>query len=258
MTQKPTAPQLSVVLITLNEEARLANCLESLPSDCEIIVLDSSSTDRTVAIAREYGARVEARDFDDFAAQKNAAVALATRPWVLSLDADEVLSPELQSAIARITAGQGGNAAAYRLTRRLVFQGRRLRFGKAVDHPIRLFSRGSGQFVSAIHERLEISGPIANLPGELLHYSYADLTDYFSRFNRYTSRVAENHFNKGHPMPFCVKHWLRPWTEFLYRYVFRLGFLDGYPGYTYALVSSLYTYVKYAKLRELQLRKSAS
>ncbi|MEN9834614.1 MAG: hypothetical protein RL011_807 [Pseudomonadota bacterium] len=253
---KPSAPQLSVVLITLNEEARLADCLRSLPSGCEIIVLDSASTDRTVSIARDYGARVETRDFDDFSGQKNAAIALASRPWVLSLDADEVLTLDLQAAIARITSGPEV-AAAFRLTRRLVFQGRRLRFGKAVDHPIRLFKRGSGQFVSAIHERLEINGPIESLHGEVLHYSYADLTDYFNRFNRYTSRVAENHYNHGHPMPFGIKHWLRPWTEFLYRYVLRLGFLDGYPGYTYALCSSLYTYIKYAKLRELQLRKSA-
>ncbi|MBM4251054.1 MAG: glycosyltransferase family 2 protein [Deltaproteobacteria bacterium] len=253
---KPAAPQLSVVLITLNEEARLAYCLRSLPRECEIVVLDSSSTDRTVSIAREHGARVETRDFDDFARQKNAAMALATRPWVLSLDADEVLTPELRLALAEVT-NANNKAAAFRLTRRLVFQGRHLRFGKAVDHPIRLIRRGTGQFVSAIHERLEIHGTVDALAGDLLHYSYSDLTDYFNRFNRYTSRVAENHYALGHTMPLGLKHWLRPWTEFFYRYILRLGFLDGYPGYTYALVSSMYTYIKYAKLRELLIRKSS-
>ena len=178
---------------------------------------------------------------------------------MLSLDADEVLDAKLMREIAKVTstASTTPGPAAFKLRRRLVFQGRRLRFGKAVDHPVRLFRRGSAQFVSAIHERLEVSGQTVSLQGELLHYSYADLTDYFARFNRYTSKVAENHFLQGHPMPLGPSHWLRPWTEFLYRYVFRLGFLDGYQGYTYALVSSIYTFIKYAKLRELQLRKSA-
>ena len=256
MIEPIAAPQLSVVLITLNEEARLAHCLQSLPSGCEIIVLDSASSDRTAQIARAFGARVEFRDFDDFAGQKNAALAFATRPWILSLDADEVLTPTLAESIAAITKSELPKFESYRVRRRLVFQGRTLRFGKAADRPLRLFKRGQGHFVSAIHERLEVSGPPGTLKGELLHFSYADLTDYFSRFNRYTSKVAENHFRLEHSMPKGVSHWLRPWTEFLYRYVLRLGFLDGYQGYTYALISSLYTYVKYAKLRELHVKKS--
>ena len=256
MIESIAAPQLSVVLITLNEEARLLHCLQSLPIGCEVIVLDSASFDRTEEIARAFGARVESRDVDDYAGQKNAAVALATRPWILSLDADEVLSPALAKSIAAITNTEFPKFEAYRVRRRLVFQGRTLRFGKAADRPLRLFKRGQGQFVSAIHERLEVIGSTGTLKGELLHFSYADLTDYFARFNRYTSRVAENHFKLERSTPNGVAHWLRPWTEFLYRYVFRFGFLDGYQGYTYALISSLYTFVKYAKLRELYVKKS--
>jgi glycosyltransferase involved in cell wall biosynthesis len=259
MTQNPAAPQLSVVLITLNEEARILACLESLPAGAEIIVLDSGSIDRTRELASAFGARVEVRAFDNYASQKNAAVALASRPWVFSIDADEVVGPELAASLAEVTASAATPVVAYRVRRRLVFMGRPLRFGKAIDRPARLFRRGLGHFESAIHERLEVTGGSSgSLSGELLHYSYADLSDYFRRFNLYTSRIAENHARAGRRLPLLPLHALRPWLEFLYRYIIRLGFLDGYAGYTYALVSSLYTYIKYAKLREILVSKGSS
>jgi len=249
MADQNDASQLSVVLITLDEEKRLPACLRSLPRGSEVVVLDSGSKDRTAALAREAGARVETRAFTDYADQKNAALALATRPWVLSLDADEVLSPELRDSILAAIKSPNGTAG-FRVHRRLHFMGRQLRYGKASDHPVRLIARGKGRFSSAIHERLEVDGPLADLPGELAHYSYDDLSDYFTRFNNYTTRIAENHFRQGKAMPPGPLHVLRPWSEFVVRYFLRLGFLDGYPGYTYALLSSFYTYVKYAKLRE--------
>jgi len=261
MEPVPEAPHLSVVLITLNEEKRLELCLRSLPRGAEVVVLDSGSTDATVALARRNGARVESRAFTNYSEQKNAAIALATRPWVLSLDADEALGPRLSAEIARVTTSQESGVAGFRLRRRLVFMGRHLRFGKTSDAPLRLFRRGQGRFESAIHEKLVLAdtASVGRLGGELLHYSYEDLSDYFSRFNLYTTRVAENHQREGRAMPVGLLHVLRPWTEFLTRYVLRLGFLDGYPGYTYALLSSLYTYVKYAKLKELEdARRSAA
>jgi glycosyltransferase involved in cell wall biosynthesis len=252
MVENRLGANLSVVIITLNEEARIAACLDSLPPGAEIVVLDSGSTDRTVAIAQERGARVEFRAFTNYGEQKNAAIALASRTWVLSLDADEVLTPELCRSIAFVTQEGASSFAGYFLSRKLIFMGRKLRFGKSSDHPLRLFKRGQGQFRSAIHESIDLgSQPIGNLQGELLHYSYADLSDYFARFNVYTSRIAENHSIQGKAQPPLMFHVLRPWAEFFSRYVLRLGFLDGYPGYTYALISSMYTYVKYAKLREL-------
>ncbi len=215
--------------------------------------MDSGSTDGTAELAKSLGARVETRPFSNFADQKNAAVALATRPWVLSLDADEILSADLQQDIARVTSDPTTKESAFKLCRRLVFLGRKLRFGKSTDRPLRLFRRDLGTFKSEIHEQVVLrEGATGQLNGELLHYSYDDLTDYFGRFNVYTSRVAENHRRLGHSMPPGLFHVLRPWTEFFSRYFLRLGFLDGYPGYTYALISSVYTYVKYAKLKELQ------
>ncbi len=215
--------------------------------------MDSGSTDGTVALARSLGARVEHRSFTDYAEQKNAAIAMATRTWVLSVDADEVLSTDLADAIARATASAGTTETGFRVRRRLVFLGRKLRFGKSSDSPLRLFKKDLGRFEAAIHEQVVLKGgSTGTLAGELLHYSYDDLSDYFKRFNVYTSRVAENHQKLGHKMPPGLVHVLRPWTEFVTRYFLRLGFLDGYAGYTYALVSSVYTYVKYAKLKELK------
>jgi glycosyltransferase involved in cell wall biosynthesis len=210
----PARNNLSVVLITLNEEARLAQCLGSIPRGAELIVLDSGSTDRTGEIARSFGARVEARPFTTYCEQKNAALALATRDWVLSLDADEVVSPELAQAILRVADSPAGSSAvlsagaspgspggaspvsaaspppspasgavapplckAYRVRRQLVFMGRQLRFGKASDSPVRLIRRGRGHFESDIHERLIPQDPVATLDGDLLHYSYDDLSD---------------------------------------------------------------------------------
>ncbi len=248
-----TESNLSVVIITLNEEKRIKQCLQSLPRGSEVCILDSGSTDGTVALAKSLGARVESRPFTNFAEQKNAAVAMATRPWVLSLDADEILSVDLQKDVARVTSDPRTKEAGFRLRRRLVFLGKKLRFGKSSDMPLRLFRRGVGTFKSEIHEQVVLrEGATGQLSSELLHHSYDDLTDYFGRFNLYTSRVAENHRRLGHAMPFGPLHVLRPWTEFFTRYFLRLGFLDGYPGYTYALISSVYTYVKYAKLKELQ------
>jgi glycosyltransferase involved in cell wall biosynthesis len=219
---------------------------------CEVCILDSGSTDDTLAIATDFGCKIGSRTFTNHAEQKNAALAMATRPWVLSIDADEVVSPEQAKAILAAVGRAPADVGGYRLTRRLVFMGRPMRFGKAVDHPVRLARREGARFESAIHEQLIVKGRTADLyPGELLHYSYDDLTDYFARFNDYTTRIALNHQANNRSMPTIGAHVLRPWWEFVSRYFLRLGFLDGYPGYVYALLSSFYTFVKYAKLKEL-------
>lgn len=255
MLETRAARNLSVVIISLNEEARLGACLDSLPPGAEIVVLDSGSTDGTVALARAQGARVETRAFTNYGDQKNAAILLATRPWILSVDADEVLSRDLCLEIVDVTEGPSRRFAGYRVRRKLVFMGRKLRFGKSSDRPLRLFQRGQGHFQSAIHEHLDLGQrKVGELRGELLHYSYADLTDYFHRFNIYTSRIAENHAHTRPLKPPFLAHVARPWVEFVMRYFIRLGFLDGYPGYTYALISSLYAFVKYAKGREHSYR----
>ena len=254
--------ELSVVIITLNEEARLGRCLESLPEGVEVVVLDSGSTDKTVEVASKHGARTATRPFDDYASQKNAAIALASRRWILSLDADEVLSQIFVQKVVQFVSSPEGNSTqdAFKVLRRLNFMGKVMFFGKTSDRPTRLFLRGSGKFYAKVHEQFKLdSGQVRRAPfgrgAHILHYSYENLTDYFDKFNRYTSRIAELRANNEATQPRrgCLAfagHVSRPFFEFFSRYVLRLGFLDGYPGYCYALISSLYAFVKYAKLIE--------
>ncbi len=246
--------QLSVVIITLNEEQNLERCLRSLPNGAELFVVDSGSNDRTSEIADEFAAHFCHRPFDNYSNQKNYALSLAKRAWILSIDADEQLSPELRDSILKIVSNErvDPNAvAAYRLPRRLHFMGRLLRFGKTSDAPIRLFRSDSGKFMGAIHESfVPLSGKTELIrSGCIVHYSYKNLTDYFDRFNRYTSMIADDHYRAGQRTGFVVPA-LRFWWELLSRLIFRLGILDGKAGYTFALLSAFYAQTKYLKLYE--------
>ena len=249
--------ELSVVIITLNEQDNLKRCLQSLPKNAQIIIVDSDSQDDTVKIARSFGAEVFQREFDAYDAQKNFALSKAKGRWVLCLDADEALTPILKETIEGLVSGEPSeDILAYKLSRKLVFMDRELHFGKTMDEPIRLLQRGRAMFKGRIHEVLDVPadkvGKMA--AGHLLHYSYKDLKDYFIRFNSYTSKVAKNHFENKKKFS-LLSHLLRPWVEFITRYFLRLGFLDGYPGYVYALNSSLYAFIKYSKLIELSHQK---
>jgi glycosyltransferase involved in cell wall biosynthesis len=252
MNQK--AIDLSVVIITFNEEENLDRCLKSLPPGSEVIVLDSGSSDGTEAITRSFGASFHTRKFDHYAAQKNAAIDLATRRWVFSIDADEVMDSVARDSVLRlVTCTADARFSAYRMKRQLVFLGQVMRFGKTCDYPVRLFQREGSKFIEPIHERLDIPdsriGP--TLPGLLEHHSYGNVADYFAKFNLYTSKIATNHFEKKVPPLNGVIHCLRPFSEFISRYIFLFGFLDGRAGFSYALFSSLYAYVKYEKLWEM-------
>jgi glycosyltransferase involved in cell wall biosynthesis len=247
-----SARPLTVVILTYNEEDNLPRALSSIPEDWEILVVDSGSTDATLKIAEKRGANIaQTGPFTHFAVQRNFARQGVLTPWMLFLDADEWMSPKLVASIRE--AIKNVEFDGYRLRRRLVFMGRALRFGKAYDAPLRLARTDKAVYVGKIHETMLVSGKVGKLKGEMLHYSYRDLTDYFARFNRYTSRVAEEHLQLR--VPLSRWHYLRPWLEFFSRYILRLGCLDGAPGYTYALLSSVYAYVKYEKMREVLVLK---
>ena len=245
---------LSVVVICFNEEQNLPRLFASLPKESELIVVDSKSTDKSIEIAKSYSANIFEREFDNFAAQKNFAISQASKKWTLVLDSDEELSPALlQSLKDLLSQNYDDLPTAFSLSRKLVFMDRKMKFGKTSDRPIRLFKSSKAKFIGEVHEVLSLidgSKVSHKLRGELLHYSYHDISDYFNRFNRYTSMAADGYFVKKKKFSF-ISHIFRPWFEFVYRYILRLGFVDGYPGYVYALFSSLYTFTKYAKYHEL-------
>lgn len=245
---------LSVVLITYNEEEKLADCLRSVSFTDEIIIVDSGSTDRTREVAAEFNARFSVRNFDNFASQKNAAIEKASGRWVLLLDADERLSPELQSEI-RSVLGDPNASDAYSMKRRNYLFGGRMRFGANLnDWQLRLLRRGQGHFSGLVHERVKSSTPPRRLKGELIHYSSQTLDEYFVKFPLFSSLDAKVMWAKGEK-PALFHFLIKPPLSFLYFYVLRLGFLDGFRGLLYQTLATYYLYVKYRKVLGLYREK---
>jgi glycosyltransferase involved in cell wall biosynthesis len=241
-------PLLSVVLIVHNEEAHLGACLASIREIAdEIVVLDDGSTDATVSIARLTGARVAVRPFDDFGRQKQAVLEIATGTWILSLDADERVTPALAREIAQVIRSEKA-ADGYWLRRTMVYLGRRLRFGGAGSEWIlRLARRERARFAPLpVHEHLIVEGRMERLSGALDHIKYRSLREHIDTINRYTELAAGRKREAGRR--FSVTHVLRiPW-ELFSRLVLRLGFLDGRAGVIHAAMAAFYAFVQYAKL----------
>jgi glycosyltransferase involved in cell wall biosynthesis len=254
--QAPEEPRLTVTLIARDEEDRLPEALASVAfADERIVVVDSASTDRTEEIARAAGARVLLRVFDGFGRQKNAAAELATHRWVLSLDADEIVSTKLALEIrARLAATpfEASPPAAFRVPIRLEFLGRELLFGRdTVVRPARLYDRTRARFSDdPVHERILTAGPVEALDESVLHRSYRDLAHYLEKLDRYTTLSAEAKWAAGKRSGAFLPG--RILWEFFDRVFLRLGFLDGSSGLTFATLSTANTLLKYLKLRELE------
>ena len=234
-----TPARLSVVVVTLNEEERLRACLESAAWADELIVVDALSQDKTVQIAREFTDRVIVRAWPGFAAQKNFAIDEAGGDWILSLDADELVSAELRDEIARVLA-ENGPHDGYRTPRRNIFWGQWVRHGGLwPDWQVRLFRRGRGRFVDrVVHESVEVMGSVGRLESPLIHPSYRDVSDFLARSDRYSTLAAEEWLRSGKRVR-ASDMVLRPLGRFLSMYVLRRGFLDGARGF---LLASLYAY----------------
>ncbi len=243
------------MLITLNAATQLAACLSSLAFADEIVVVDSGSTDDTLAIARRHGARVIAQDWLGFGAQKQFAVGQAAHDWVLCLDADERVTPALQESIAKTLGGQGSSSTpAWRMARANVFMGRVLRHGEGYpDWNLRLFDRRHARWSDdPVHEHVVPAAGVnvGTLTGDLMHESSETLSSYLAKQNRYTDLQAQRLHEQGKSVS-AVRMALAPLARFLKFYVFRLGFLDGAPGLVHILIGCQNSLMKYAKLREL-------
>src|SRR5690606_38332019 len=221
------APILSVILITRDEAQRIERCLRSVDFADEVVLVDSGSTDDTVALARAAGARGTVRaDWPGFGVQKTRARGLAVGDWVLSIDADEVVTPELRDSILAAIRAPGG-ADVFQIRRRSCFNGRPLRFGDwHGDRVLRLFRRGAARFTpDAVHERLDHDGPAPVLDGVLMHYTIDSLADALEKGRRYAQAGAPRVAARGRGGPAsAIGH--ASWT-FLRGYLLRGGFLDG-------------------------------
>jgi glycosyltransferase involved in cell wall biosynthesis len=242
---------LTVVVLTLNEEANIAACLEGVRWADEVMVLDSGSTDRTVEIARRFTPHVLAVEWKGYGATRNIALDRATGDWVLWLDADERVTGDLGREIRETLQRGPGSPAAYDVARRAYFLGKWIRHcGWYPGRVTRLFRRGSARFNDArVHEQLVVEGPVGSLRNDLLHYTDPDLEHYFRKFNRYTTLAAEELQAAGRR----ATAWdltVRPLFAFLKMYVLRLGVLDGMHGFILCTLSSAYVFTKYAKLWE--------
>jgi glycosyltransferase involved in cell wall biosynthesis len=259
--QTPRRATLSVAIITLNEEANLPRTLASVAWADEIVIVDSGSTDTTRAIAQSHGARGVTEPWRGFAAQKNFALSLCTSDWVLSLDADESVSPELAASIQKAIASSPSHTA-YALPRRNFFLGRWIRHGGYYpDTKLRLFPRGHAAFQETpVHETATFAGNIQTLDGDLLHDAYPTLASYLDHMQRYSTlgagiAVARGRIGRG-LVSFLNGVLLNPLVTFLYNYILRAGFLDGREGLLLHLYHSAYVSWKYAKAWESSPQKT--
>ena len=266
----PSAPKkpplLSVAIITLNEEQNLARTLASVHCADQILVVDSGSTDRTVEIARAFNATVLQHSWGGFAAQKNFAIAQCTGTWVLSLDADEELSLELQRQI-RTLLPTDPPIDAFALNRRNLFLGRWVkRGGFYPDSKLRLFRRTSARFAlqpafeeRPVHETIAFDGASQTLDYDLIHHAYPTLHEYIEHMDRYSDLGAELLVIKARTsrsLPaFYANVFLVPYLMFLWNYIFRLGLLDGREGLLLHSYHAVYTSWKYAKAWEKSRRQ---
>jgi glycosyltransferase involved in cell wall biosynthesis len=241
--------KLSVAMICYNEEAILDKSLAAVQWADEIVIVDSFSSDRTLEIAGRYTDKVIQHAWQGYGRQKNLALEQVSCPWVLSLDADEVVSPELAGEIRELLAGNP-ERAGYRIPRMTCYLGRTLRHAWYPDHKLRLFQRGRVRWgEEQVHESVYLDGPSGTLTEPLIHHSFASLEDHLQTLQRYTSLGADDLARAGRSFS-LVRLLGSPLVLFVKQYVLKRGFLDGIPGLIASVLSGFHEFVKYAKLYE--------
>ena len=244
-------PKITVSIITLNEEKMLPSALASVAWADEILVTDSGSTDRTVEIAKAAGARVLFREFDGYSAQHNWAFEQIANPWIMVLDADEVVDDELARSI-RETLASEPKYEVYEVVRDTFVLGHRMRSTAWSNERLpRLFKKEAMRYSGMVHQTPEYGDcKVGVLRGRLLHYTYRDMEQYFQKFQHFTSLWAKDQYAKGKRIS-LLRCSFAPIWRFFHNYFFRRGFLDGRLGFVLSALAMTYSFVKYIKLWDL-------
>ena len=242
-------------MISGAEAARIGMALASISSWARqiIVVLNSEVTDNTAEIAAKHGATVFREAWRGFVGQKNSAAEKAEQPWLLNLDADEVVSPALAAEIARVVQASNSAYAAYEFPRCTYYCGRWIRHGDWYpDRVLRLWRRGSAQWTGQEpHARLEVNGSVGRLRSDLLPYSNQSIAKQIAKIAPYQADSAKRKADSGR-VPGVLEMAVRPWWRFARAYILRLGFLDGWQGFYIAALSSFSTLTRYAMVREAE------
>ena len=243
-------PGLTAIITTLNEEINVRDCLASVAFADEIVVVDSGSSDDTASIARTAGARVDVRPWPGYSAQKNYAASIASHDWILSLDADERVTPSLAAEIRTLLASEPAHRG-YRVPRISHYLGRWIRGTDWYpDYQLRLYDRRAGRWNGRrVHESVGLDGQPGALKHDLQHFPYRDISDHLATIDRYTTLAAQQMRADG-KVPSLAGLALHPPFAFLRNYVLRRGFLNGGAGLTVSILNSYYVFLKLAKARE--------
>lgn len=241
---------VSAVLITLNEEENIEAAIRSVSWAREVVVVDAYSSDSTPEICRRLGARILQKEWKGYVDQKNFAMAQAAERWVLSLDADERVSPELQNEILQL---DGSNFAGYRIRRRTLFLNRWIDHTSwSPDFQLRLFDKTRGRWRGGrLHETVQVEGPVGQLEAPLLHYSYRSVSDFLKRLDRYSQLAAEDCYERGVRVGW--HHLLgHPAAAFVKSYFLKRGFQDGLSGLSVSVLAAISVFFRYLKVLEMQ------
>jgi len=245
--------KISAVVITFNEEKNISRCINSLKKVADdIVVIDSYSTDKTKEICLSLNVRFEEHSFEGYIEQKNYAITKTLYPFILSLDADEELSPELVQSILKVKSNR--DADAYTMNRLTNYCGKWIKHGGWYpDRKLRLFDSTKGKFSGFNpHDYFEMQKTykVKHLKGDILHYSYNSIEQHIAQVNCFTSIVSKNYLTKKHNT-YLLRMIISPFVKFSRDYILRAGFLDGYAGYLIARISANAVFIKYAKIIEL-------
>lgn len=235
--------KLSVTIITLNEEIDLPRALESVKDLAdEIIVVDCGSIDRTVEVAKRFDVKVYARKFDNFASQKNFAASKASGEWILSLDADEEIPPELSAEITSRISNTGTDTVAYSMPRINIIFGKFIRYTRwqpELDRHIWLWKKGAGEWAGEVHEEVVVKGRIGKLKNAKVHHQYETVKEFMDMMNKYSEIEAQRRVEQGSNFSF-FRFLFDPLYNFFVRYFYRLGFLDGWRGFVLSYLMAIY------------------